>query len=139
MKKLIAVLASILVATAMQAATITFTGVVDASPIYPVGSTFVATFHYNPKKGGAIQNYTITIADVTTHGSKNAGNVAIGSDPSVGSVYFQVFNGSVIEITLQAATPDGVIPPIEQFNLNDWFQNSPRASGHMTSLPLITP
>jgi hypothetical protein len=139
MKKLILTLASILVATAIQAATVIFTGVVDSSPIYPVGSTFVATFHYNPKKGGQITNYTIVIDDVSTHGTKNAGAVAVDADPTHGSVYFQVFNGSVIEITLQAATPDGVIPPLDQFNLNDWFQNSPRASGHLTSLPVFVP
>ncbi len=143
MKKLTVALATaMLVFTGwVQAATITFTGVVDRSVQFPVGSTITATFKYNPKKAGAINHYTITIDETVISGGQktNPGNVALGTDPTQGSVYYQIFNGSVIEITLQAGTPDGVIPPLELFNLNDWVLNGTQTSGHMTSLPVITP
>ena len=75
------------------------------------------------------------------------------TDPSQGSVYYQAFVHDPLsghysflgmDITLQAGTPGGVIPPLDRFNLNDFssassLQTTPiiatAVSGHLTSFP----
>jgi hypothetical protein len=122
--------------SAVQAATVTFTGVVDQSSQFSVGDVFTATFQFDPHKG-RVNRYVITIGnELTLSGTKGGGKVALDSNPAHGSVYYQVINPNFIEITLQAATPVGVIPPIDQFNLNDFILFA-STFGHLTSLPII--
>jgi hypothetical protein len=123
---------------ALKAETITFTGVVDQSQVFPVGSTMVGTFKYQ-KHTFKVQRWVIEIGpDFMMSGTKNGGIVAIDNDPSHGSVYAQVFESPLFEFTLQTATPDGVIPPLELWNLNDWIirLGDGNTFGHFTELPL---
>lgn len=114
--------------SAVQAATITFTGVVDQSSQFSVGDVFTATFQFDPHKG-RVSRYVITVGnEFTLNGTKGGGMIALDNNPAHGSVYYQVINSDFTEITLQGATPNGVIPPIDQFNLND-FSLSPAPSG----------
>ena len=127
--------------SAVQAATITFTGVVDQSSQFSVGDVFTATFQFNPHKG-RVTRYVITVGnELTLSGTKGGGMIALDDNLAHGSVYYQVISSDLTEITLQAATPNGVIPPIDQFNLNDFdlFATTFGAStfGHLTSLPII--
>ena len=75
------------------------------------------------------------------------------TDPSQGSVSYQAFvrdplSGQYrflsMDITLQAGTPGGVIPPLDRFNLNDFSiglelasnpDHGDTVSGHITSFP----
>jgi len=127
--------------SAVQAATITFTGVVDQSSQFSVGDVFTATFQFDPHNG-RVTRYVITVGnELTLSGTKGGGMVALDSNPAHGSVYYQVINSNFTEITLQAATPTGEIPPMDPFNLNDFdlFASTFGAStfGHLTSLPII--
>ena len=122
--------------SAVQAATITFTGVVDQSSQFSVGDVFTATFQFEPHKG-RVTRYVITVGnELTLSGTKGGGMIALDNNLAHGSVYYQVINSDLTEITLQAATPNGVIPPIDQFNLND-FSLFGSTFGHLTSLPII--
>jgi hypothetical protein len=122
--------------SAVQAATVTFTGVVDQSSQFSVGHVFTATFQFEPHKG-RVTRYVITVGnELTLSGTKGGGMIALDSNPAHGSVYYQVINSDLTEITLQAATPNGVIPPIDQFNLND-FSLFASTFGHLTGLPII--
>jgi hypothetical protein len=123
--------------SAVQAATITFTGVVDQSSQFSVGDVFTATFQFDPHKG-RVTRYVITVGnELTLSGTKGGGMVALDSNPARGSVYYQVINSNFTEITLQAATPNGVIPPIDQFNLNAFDLFASSTFGHLTSMPII--
>jgi hypothetical protein len=155
------------------ATTITFTGVVDeirvhANPAHlMVGDVFSATllFNYRPGQfggGGRVSRYFVSIDDFAISGTINNGGqtggnlVLIDTDPSHGSVFYQLFEFFVPNadpytdlggsITLQTPTPNGVIPPIDQFALNDFaifldLPNDPfpeSVIGHLTSLPAVT-
>ena len=152
---------------------ITFTGVVDEIRVHEnpahlmVGDIFSATllFNYRPGQfggGGPVSRYFVSIGDFTISGTINNGGqtggnlVLIDTDPSHGSVFYQLFQFLVPNadpythlsgsITLQTPTPNGVIPPIDQFALNDFamfldLPNDPLPEsvlGHLTSLPTIT-
>jgi hypothetical protein len=122
--------------SAVQAATITFTGVVDQSSQFSVGDVFTATFQFDAHKG-RVTRYVITLGnELSLSRTKGGGMVALDNNPARGSVYYQVINSDFTEITLQAATPNGVIPPIDQFNLND-FSLFASTFGHLTSPPII--
>ena len=123
--------------SAIQAATtITFTGVVDKSSQFSVGDVFTATFQFDPHKGRVIR-YLITVGnEFSLSGTKGGGMIALDNNLAHGSVYYQVINSDFTEITLQAATPNGVLPPIDQFNLN-YFSLFASTFGHLTSLPII--
>jgi hypothetical protein len=55
--------------------------------------------------------------------------VAFDTDPSHGSIFYQLIQFYVSrptffassDVVLQAATPNGVIPPLDQFNLNQFL------------------
>jgi hypothetical protein len=151
-----------------HAAVISFTGIVDQvqAPLNPVhlmiGDPFSGTFFFNSGPPGAnvfpISHYSIAVGELSFSGTPGGGDdlVALGTDPSQGSVFYQVINllapnpgpyaFAGVDVTMQAATPNGVIPPLSQFNLNDFAINlhfphdSPlpeNAFGHMTSLPTL--
>jgi hypothetical protein len=150
------------------ASAITFTGVVDQvqAPFNPVhfmiGDTFSGTFFFNSGPPdvfgnvfGPITHYSVTVGGLSFSGTPGGGGdlVTLGTDPSQGSVFYQVvsllapnpgpYAFANVDLTMQAATPNGVIPPVGQFNLNDFAINffSPNRPlpddvfGHMTSLP----
>ena len=131
-------LMSLVISIVAQAANITFIGVVDTvqpNSRFEVGDRVQATFVYNGYSG-EIALYMITVANETWRGTgRDIGQVTYDSNPLHGSVFYQVVNSWFMEFTLQAGTPDGVIPPIEQFNLNDFVLFG--AFGHMTQLPMI--
>jgi hypothetical protein len=136
-----AIITALILAVSAQAAVITFTGIVDQVQLgsqFKVGDTLKASFVFNGDTG-AVRRYTIVFgqgSDLhTIAATTKEGRVTYDSDPAHGSVFWQVTEMSFIEFTLQAATPDGVIPPIEEFNLNDFIIFG--AFGHMTELPLI--
>lgn len=108
-----------------------------------------------------MSRYFVSIDDFTISGTINNGQtggnlVLIDTDPSHGSVFYQLFEFFVPNadpytdlsgsITLQTPTPNGVIPPIDQFALNDFamfldLPNDPLPEsviGHLTSLPTVT-
>jgi hypothetical protein len=84
------------------AATVTFTGLVDEirgqPPGVAVGDTFSEIFFFDPIPislggvGGFIDKYSITAGEFTVSGRAHSGNVAFLTDPSQGSVLYQVFN-----------------------------------------------
>jgi hypothetical protein len=148
------------------AATVTFTGIVDEIDGHPsgvaIGDTFsgIFSFHPNPpdtfgRFGGQIDGYSITVGEFSVSGTRPFnGGVSFLTDPSQGSVFYQLFSFSAplsgqyaslfVEVTLQAGTPGGVIPPLDQFNLNDFdvglqLANNPdlfdSVFGHLTSFP----
>jgi hypothetical protein len=131
-------IASILLAGSVQAATITFTGVIDEAredSLFQVGQIIVAHFNYNARNG-QINHYVVTVGETTLSIAEKDGLVALNANASSGSVYYQIIDNSIITITLQSATPNGIIPPVEQFNLNDFSLNS-NTFGHLTSLPIV--
>jgi hypothetical protein len=137
MKTLLLSIALAAVSAVQAATTITFTGVVDQSSQFSVGDVFTATFQFDPHKGRVIR-YLITVGnELNMSGTKGGGMVTMDSNPAHGSVYYQVINSNFIDITLEAATPNGVIPPIGQFNLNDFDLFARSTFGHLTSLPII--
>ena len=150
------------------AATVTFTGVIDEVSGNPAGVmtgdafTGIFFFHPNPPDtfghfGGLVGRYSIAMGDVMVSGTAEpfqfANGVVFLTDPSQGSVYYQAFvhdplsgqySGLGMDITLQAGTPGGVIPPLDRFNLNDFsigleLANNPdhsdKVSGHITTFP----
>jgi hypothetical protein len=153
------------------AAKITFTGLVDEvdarfNPAHlMVGDTFSGTFFFNSRPdpfgdvGGPVSKYSITIGEFMFKGTPAGGHeeralVALVPDPKAGSVLYQVaflvapnpspYASAEIGVTLQAGTPTGVIPPLDQFNLNDFnisltlpIEPDVRDSvfGHLTSFP----
>jgi hypothetical protein len=154
-------------------AVITFTGVVDevqadVNPSPLVGDIFLATlsFNYHPHQfggGGIVSEFVISVGNLTLSGRIApeffGGNlVDFDTDPNHGSVFYQLSQFGVSrptffasgEIQLYAPTPNGVIPLLDQFNLNSFlvqldFKNPPQdpakrqlATGHLTSFPAIT-
>jgi hypothetical protein len=148
------------------AAMVTFTGIVDEIDGHPsgvaIGDTFsgIFSFHPNPPDffgefGGQIDKYSITVGEFAVSGTRNVdGGVVFGTDPSEGSVLYQVvdfraplsgqYSSIFVDVVLQAATPGGVIPPLDQFNVNVFdvalqLANNPDLSdsvfGHLTSFP----
>jgi hypothetical protein len=149
------------------AATVTFTGVIDEVSGNPVGvvtgDTFTGIFFFHPNPpdtfghfGGLIGRFSIAIGDLMVRGTADqhfTNGVVFLTDPSQGSVYYQAFIDDPLsgqysflgmEITLQAGTPGGVIPPLDRFNLNDFViglelannpDHSDSVSGHLTSFP----
>ena len=137
MKKYLITIVACLIAVVAQAATITFTGVVDTVRVgstFQVGDTFVASFKFNARTR-AVTHYTIAIDESILSGKKD-GSVYVDNNPAHGSVFYQIIDNSVTYIELQAGTPNGVIPPLDQFNLND-FTLTNNTFGHLTSLPVI--
>jgi hypothetical protein len=160
----------------LPGAMIAFTGVIDdvqadvTPALFMVGDIFSATlsFNYHPHPefggGGIVSEYLIMVGDLTLSGTIPTGShigadlVAFDTDPSHGSVFYELIQFHVSrptffassDIVLQAATPNGVIPPLDQFNLNQFlvqlaFKNPPQdppkmqlATGHLTSLPTIS-
>ena len=150
-----------------SAATVTFTGVIDEVSGNPAGvvtgDTFTGTFFFLPNPpdtfghfGGIVQHYSIAIGDLMLSGTGDrhfANGAVFETDPSLGSVFYQAFIAAPssgqysflgLSIELQAGTPGGVIPPLNRFNLNDFFiglelANNPdlgdKVSGHITSFP----
>jgi hypothetical protein len=152
------------------AATVTFTGVIDEVSGNPAGvvtgDTFTGIFFFHPNPadtfghfGGLVDRYSIAIGDLMVSGTTEpfqfANGVVFNTDPSQGGVSYQAFVNDFdplsgkytslgIDVTLQAGTPGGVIPPLDRFNLNDFFiglqlannpDHSDRVSGHITSFP----
>jgi hypothetical protein len=149
-------------------ATVTFTGVIDEVSGNPAGvvtgDTFTGIFFFHPNPpdtfghfGGLVGRYSIAIGDLMVSGTAEpfqfANGVVFRTDPSQGSVYYQAFvhdplsghySGLGMDITLQAGTPGGVIPPLDRFNLNDFSiglelasnpDHGDTVSGHITSFP----
>ena len=128
-------------------AMIAFTGVIDdvqadVNPApFVVGDIFSATlsFNYHPHPqfggGGIVSEYLIIVNDLTLSGTIPTGShigadlVAFDTDPSHGSIFYQLIQFYVSrptffassDVVLQAATPNGVIPPLDQFNLNQFL------------------
>jgi hypothetical protein len=149
------------------AATVTFTGVIDEVSGQPAGvmtgDTFTGIFFFHPNPpdtfghfGGLIGRFSIAIGGLMVRGTADqhfTNGVVFLTDPSQGSVYYQAFIDDPLsgqysflgmEITLQAGTPGGVIPPLDRFNLNDFViglelannpDHSDSVSGHLTSFP----
>jgi hypothetical protein len=142
MKKLILSMVLALVASVSSyASNITFVGVVDSSNRFTRGQTITFTFSY-PPGGGAVSRYVFNVGlQYQVYGSVGGGQVAVGNNPASGSVYYQVINSDFTEITMQAATPNGVIPPVSQFNLNDFIlhtTDNDTTTGHFLIVPIIT-
>jgi len=128
---------TILLATCIAAAasTITFTGTIDQvgpdSPFH-AGDVFIAKFAYSPITN-LVTRAIITAEDRQFKYAMDSTRIAVDSNPCHGSVFWQVVESPYVDITLQAATPDCLIPPLELFNLNDFiFMNS---FGHLTRIP----
>ena len=149
------------------AATVTFTGLVDEiqgqPPGVAIGDTFSGIFFFDPIPislggvGGFIDKYSITAGDFTVSGRAHSGHVVFLTDPSQGSVLYSVadftdplsghYDFMTVGVTSQAGTTlTGVIPPLDQFNLNDFGvslypANNPdfpdSVFGHLTSFPTI--
>ena len=150
------------------AATVTFTGLVDEiqgqPPGVAIGDTFSGIFFFDPIPislggvGGFIDKYSITAGDFTVSGRAHSGHVVFVTDPSQGSVLYSVadftdplsghYDFMTVGVTLQAGTTlTGVIPPLDQFDLNDFavalsLANIPDFPpdllfGHLTSFPTI--
>jgi hypothetical protein len=141
MMKILAIIAALILGISAKAAVITFTGVVDQVQLgsqFKVGDTVKAAFVFNGDTG-AIRRYTIAFGQGSAvqviAATTKEGRVAYDINPLNGSVYYQVTEMSFIEFTLEADTSNGVIPPIEDFSLNDFIIFG--AFGHMTELPLI--
>ena len=120
---------------------ISFYGVVDASDKFRVGEPITITAVFNPNTG-LILRFDIAIGmDFDLRAPKPAGNVAFDNDPAHGSVFYQIINSEFMEVTAQAATPNGVIPCIDNFNEADFvLSQNPfwaNTSGHLTSSPVI--
>ena len=142
MKKLLLLALTAMAFNAADASTITFFGIVDQVPPgspYAVNDPVTANFKYNHKTG-VISAFDIMIGThrLVTRG-RYLGRVVYDNNPAHGSVYYQVVEADVygISITLQASTPDGVILPISEFNLNDFILFG--AFGHLAALPAIQP
>ena len=139
--KILTLITALVLSVSAQAAVITFTGIVDQVQLgsqFKVGDTLKASFVFNGDTG-AVRRYTVVFgqgSDLhTIAATTKEGRVAYDINPLNGSVYYQVTEMSFIEFTLQADTSNGVIPPIEDFSLNDFIIFG--AFGHMTELPLI--
>jgi hypothetical protein len=127
-----------------------------------IGDTFSGTFVFNFEPPTSIvfpiTHYSITVGEFSFSGTPGGGTNLVGllTDPGQGAVFYQVFNllasnpgpyaFADVEVTMQAATPNGVIPPLDQFALNDFeiglfLPNDPfpedveEVFGHLTSLP----
>lgn len=140
MKKLIAAFLSLCFAVTLQAGVVTFQGVVDEvrpPSQFEVGDTFTGTFVYNPHSR-IISWFEIKIGRTSFSGKRLGGMFVFDDAPISGSVFYQVIDLNEVEITLQAATPNGVIPPVSEFNLND-FAIFNDTFGHLTSLPVHHP
>src|SRR2546423_917267 len=75
--------------SAVRAATITFTGVIDQSSQFSVGDVLTATFQFDPHKG-RVGHYVITVGnELSLSGTKGGGMVALDNNPTHGSVYYQ--------------------------------------------------
>jgi hypothetical protein len=130
--------------------------------VVAIGDTFsgIFSFHPNPpdtfgRFGGQIDRYSIMVGEFTVSGTTiDNGGVVFLTDPSQGAVFYQVVSLSAplsgqygrlfTEVTLQAGTPGGVMPPLDQFNLNDFdvglqLANNPdlfdSVFGHLTNFP----
>jgi len=131
---------TILLATCIAAAasTITFTGVIDAvtpgSPFAP-GDVFIARFAFS-EATKLVTKATITIEDRQFRYWGDGTRIAYDNNPCHESVFYQVVESPYVEIDLQAATPNCVVPPLEGFNLNN-FIYSFNSFGHMTRVPRI--
>ncbi len=152
-----------LMAGQSRATTITFTGVIDRADssfgLFTVGDSFSATFHFrnNPDfEGGPISRYSIAAGDYISSGVAHRGAVIFIPDPSP-AILYQVFQyisrsasspytGISGEIVLQTGTTNGVVPPLEDFDLNDFVfafdvPNNPEANegifGHLTTFPTV--
>ena len=80
--------------------------------------------------------------DFDSRGTKNGGYVAYDNNPTHGSVYYQIIESEFMDVTMQAPTPDGVLPAsVTDFVLNDFILNDNPLVGttnrHLTSLPVI--
>lgn len=140
--KLLAILLLCAATIAQATTTISFYGVVDASTKFRVGEPFSVTVIFNPNNG-LIQRYDLSVGlDFNLSGTKNGGYVAYDNNPTHGSVYYQIIESEFMDVTMQAPTPDGVLPAcVTDFALNDFIlNNNPllgTTSGHLTSLPVI--
>jgi hypothetical protein len=104
------------------------------SPFQP-GDVFTAKFSYSPITK-LVNRATITVEDRQFRCWADGTRIAYDNDPCHGSVFYQVVESPYVEIDLQAATPTCVVPPLEEFNQNN-FIYSFNSFGHMTRVPSI--
>jgi hypothetical protein len=140
MKRLTAIIMSFAICAAAHASTIIFTGVVDSvnpdSQFQP-GDAFVAKFTYYPHEPHFVNHATIIVGEQVFRFYADGGTrVSDDIDACSGSVFYQIVDSPYVEITLQAATPDCVVPPREQFNLND-FTFMFNTFGHLTGAQIV--
>src|SRR5947207_4811066 len=100
--------------------------------------------------------YSISIGDFMFSGTQSGGaNVVLVLDPSGGAIVYAItpadfphpYAAAGFDLALQASTPNGVIPPIEQFNLKEFglaFRSPNDATGfpddafgHVTKFPTL--
>jgi hypothetical protein len=121
MKKLTTIIMSLAICAAAHASTIEFTGVVDSvnpgSQFQP-GDAFVAKFTYYPHEPHFVNHARITVGERVFRFYADGGTrMSYDVDACSGSVLYQIVDCQYVSITLQAATPDCIVPPLEQFNL----------------------
>lgn len=146
MKKIIicALLFALISITTTQASTITFYGVVDEpnQTRFHTGDILIAQFRFNTTTG-LVSFFDIRMGNrhfVQHINREQMMRVAYYNDPSTGrTLYWQVTDGVKygIEIMMQAASGEtGEIPPIEQFQLNEFILFG--TLGHMIAVPAIS-
>ena len=123
------------ICAAAHASTIIFTGVVDSvnpGSQFEPGDAFVARFSYYPHQPHFVNHATIIVGEqMFRFYADGATRVSYDTDACSGSVFYQIVDSLYVSITLQCATPDCVVPPLEQFNLND-FTFMFNTFGHLT-------
>jgi hypothetical protein len=130
---------SFAICAAAHASTITFTGIVDSvNPGSQLqrGDAFVAKFTYNPITHFVNQATIMVGEQVFLFPADGGTRVSYDIDACSGSVFYQIVDSPYVEITLQAATPDCVVPSLEQFNLND-FTFMFNTFGHLTGAQIL--
>ena len=130
---------SFAICAAAHASTITFTGVVDSvnpGSQFQRGDAFVAKFTYNPITHFVNQATIIVGEQVFLFHADGGTRVSYDINACSGSVFYQINDSQYVSITLQAATPDCVVPPLEQFNLNE-FTFMFNTFGHLTGAQIL--
>ena len=130
---------SFAICAAAHASTIIFTGVVDSvnpGSQFQRGDAFVAKFTYNPITHFVNQATIIVGEQVFLFHADGGTRVYYDINACSGSVFYQINDSQYVSITLQAATPDCVVPPLEQFNLNE-FTFMFNTLGHVTGAQIL--
>lgn len=141
MKKLAAVLAAVMALGAVQAGVVTTRGLVtqtNTGSQFNVGDQLRISFSFNPVTRH-VEHTTIideTSGQVFRFGADGTRFFA-DTNPCESSIFIQTEDSLYFSMTLQAITYNCVIPPLADFNLND-FVITFNTFGVLTSYPTIT-